>query len=369
MIEEKLEEPATKANPIPSPPIPVATNRQKFDEKKISIKVEKLKDHRIVGVIGDDDTYIALKNSTTYLIVTDYGEAKLVDNGKEYPSVDLPNDDESIKDIIYVDHLDCFFLLHANRLYRKDLDAKPPYLWMDIKIGYREGASLIYSQYNKRLFTIKDLDNLAVIHLERKRIDLELIKVFALSHNDFRVFGEKENKVVSILKNGVIVLYVINYDLRKVIACHRCSTDKILRRGEAGISIAVGDRSQYIFVEMRGYRSAFIYSRLLVYKVDGHILKKKAVLDLFDQGIYCSYPLECLGYVGTHILWVGLSHFHGGIAQIFDYDTESGQLRELEEKRVSHNEYCPFNIHRLGKGNELFYTGQCGRVMKLTFNY
>ena len=75
------------------------------------------------------------------------------------------------------------------------------------------------------------------------------------------------------------------------------------------------------------------------------------------------YALESLGYVDKHILWVGLSRKRNGPAHIYDYDMETHDLRELEEKRKDHGENYPCKLHPLG--DSFCYTGDHGKLMSL----
>ena len=73
--------------------------------------------------------------------------------------------------------------------------------------------------------------------------------------------------------------------------------------------------------------------------------------------------LESLGNVGRFIIWVGLSGLENGVAQLYVYDTETGEFKELEGKRVSHRELYPAKIHLLG--TRFYFTGWNGKVMRL----
>ena len=60
------------------------------------------------------------------------------------------------------------------------------------------------------------------------------------------------------------------------------------------------------------------------------------------------------------MLWLGLSS-HDAVAYLFDYDTETEVLKELEDKRCSHHEIFPYQMIKFEEN--FYYTGKRGRVM------
>ena len=62
---------------------------------------------------------------------------------------------------------------------------------------------------------------------------------------------------------------------------------------------------------------------------------------------------------------MGLSRNIDGIVQVYEYNTEADDFRELRNQRVSHFEKYPTKLMRVG--DEFFYTGTKGRVMRVVF--
>ena len=84
-------------------------------------------------LIGGFCTFFAFKNNTSFAIGTSGKGMKTVENNKLIHSGRLPGTSTGpLLDIIYVEHLDWYLLNYNSNVYRKDIDDKPPYLYMDI---------------------------------------------------------------------------------------------------------------------------------------------------------------------------------------------------------------------------------------------
>ena len=83
-------------------------------------------------------------------------------------------------------------------------------------------------------------------------------------------------------------------------------------------------------------------------------------------GMKNTCALESWRCSGDHILLVGLSSSFGFV-HLYDYNTGTGEFKELVEKRVYHDEKNPRKIQRVG--DESYYTGRMGTVMKLSLSF
>ena len=94
-----------------------------------------------------------------------------------------------------------------------------------------------------------------------------------------------------------------------------------------------------------------------------HLLQDRiAEVNQFSPMLRCKRALDFFGSFGKHILWIGLSFF--GIAHVYEYNTETEELRELVDKRVDHHETTPWKLHRLD--DQFYYTGSGGKLMGLS---
>ena len=332
-----------------------------FSEKNLKVKIDKIETYTNESLIGSRLTSLAMKNAGSYLIGTSSLGIILIENGEKIYSETLPKDSRVLLDILYIEHLDRYLIDCDNQLLYKDIDEKPPYKFMDTERIYRIAASFFYSKINRRLIYTKDWKKVSMIDFRTKHIELEIPESSRTYIWDFKVFREKEDKVVAINKNGDVFLYTICYQLKKVL--HFSHSKVRLQVGvETGSSMAVCNKNQYVLLALQN-SILRICSKIVLLKIRGKSVTTEAILNQTSQKIEYQNTLECFGYLGGHIIWVGLSD-GSGVAQVYDYDLEGGSLRELKGKREPHQEYRPVKMMRTG--NAFFYTGRNGRVMRLT---
>ena len=217
------------------------------------------------------------------------------------------------------------------------------------------------------LITNKDCKNISAINLESKQVEIEVEKIVGNYIIDFRLFGEQEEKAIAVTEDGHILLYNLDYNQKTGSVINSFKIELKEERKEEAQSIAVCDKNEYAIVEIGQSESPWVSSRMVIIKIEGDSLIKKAMIDQHSQKIGYKLALESLGYIGRHILWVGLSKLENGVAQLYVYDIERGEFKELQDKRVIHKERSPAKIHRMG--SELYYTGSYGKIMRLRLKY
>ena len=310
-------------------------------------------------------THLAVKDKKSYMVGNDGGKFKIVEDSDQTWYFDPPTHHGLMYDMIYIDHLDCYFFYFYNNIYRKDINDSPPYIFMKIELSRRPGSIFSYSKINKKLIVAKNAIKVAVINLERKQTEI-LAKG---RENDeilqFRLFGVDENKVICVTKKGYVYLTCFNYDLKKVCAFNTLKLNFIKKRKEIGFSISVSDNNDYALVEISGCHTDFpLCSRMAVVKIKDRLLEVVALLDVYDQKLGLKYALQPCGFFGREMIWVGLNGLD--LVQFYAFDSQRRELRELEEKRMNHQEKKPFKMYRIG--NEFYYCGRNGKVMRFTIS-
>ena len=335
---------------------------------KIQINLEKVKCKYQPSDFAERSVFLAMKSPTSYAIGEHINDLMVVENLTEIKHDGISEGSGSIKGILYIDHLGCYLVHHTGRIDRKDIDINPPYPYMSLRSPYRSGGRLRYSKRNKKLIVLDKENGLSVIDLGRKRVEMKVETRFLSSIHDFRIFGPKENKIVSISQESEICFYVISYGLKKTLSTVR-------QRFELGddlshhvpISLAASDQGKYIAVSMTDLHT-FKSSRLILFEVvKGRSLVKIATLNEESQRMSSKYAFEFWRRIGSHLLWVGLT-IEDGYLQLFDYDIESGRLGEVVKKKARHlhRERDPFYIQRLG--GKLYYTGKLGSIWAISLN-
>ena len=342
----------------------ILRRRFKFHKLLVDIKMIKRENsRRKKQLIGGVCTHIALKSPESYIIATLGKGLKVIENLNQVYSNMLPLSDAWLSDMVYINCLDCYLIDYNSQLYRKDIDDSPPYLFMNVVCGHRPGASFRYSQKNEKLIINKDKKKISVISPETIEVDFEVVKDVGNSIQDFRVFGEEENRVISVTGDGHVLVYRLDYTLKTGWVSSTSEVALLESRREEPASIVVGDKNRYVCLEIGQKEMNSLCSRMIIFKLEEECLAQIVVFDQFNLKIPVKDALECVGYSGKHILWVGLSWNTKGLVQLYDYNTQSGVLTELEEKRVAHKEKNPLKLQRFG--NTFYYTGEFGKVMRM----
>ena len=337
------------------------------DQKEIEemyLTVEKVKDYQEEGLIGENWTYLALKNHSSYMIGTKRKGLKLIENGKLLFCEKLP---DRLIDLIYIEHLDCYFMDYNNKLYKKDINGRPAYLFLDLRCGNNEGWSFIFSRLNKKLIVNKDMKNISVINLESKEIEIEAKKEVGNQIRIFRLFGEAEDRIISATTDGYIILYKLNFNQKTWSVTSESKVELMKERNECPDSLAVCSKREYVFLEIGRSEYPFYCSRMAIFKLREDTLIKKACIDQYKREMGAKYAFECLGYFGTQIIWIGLELFHNGVAQVYGYETGTGVFKELQNKRVKHKEDHVVKIHKIG--NVFYYGGGLGTIKQLRITF
>ena len=339
---------------------------QKSALKKIeemSLKIAEVRNHKD-GFIGKDWTLLAMKDHNSYMIGTKRKGVKLIEGNNQLYSGRLPVENGLLVDIIYVQHLNCYLVHHDYKIYRKDVNDQPPYLYMKIKIALRIGSSFRYSKIHERVIIAKNLRYISALNVEKKQVEIRVKKKFGDKIQEFRIFGKGQNTVISVTNDGHILAHKLNFKKKSEQILSHLELKLLKHRGEIGTSLAVCDKDQFIFVEISQEKSPYLASRIMILELGDQNLILKATMDRFRFSLGEDLALEFFGYVGGHALAIALSRKVNGMAKIFDYNTGTGEFRELEEKRLKHEEKEPTKLIRLG--DQFYYSGEEGKVMKLS---
>ena len=339
----------------------IEIKKKPFKLRDLHVTVKEICNYNEQGIIGGNRTHLALKNLNSYLVGTQLNGIKVIEKGSQVYSSELPEDDSHLFDTIYYPPEDCYFLASSFRLLRKDIDDQPPYVFMKVRCGIKDGACLIYSSLHQKLIINKDFENIAVINPKKTKIEIEVEKSVGNFILDFRVFGEEDESVVSVTNDGYIILHSLDY--YNAVGSEVSNLEFLEEAEEMPNSIAVCKKNEYVCVEI-GKNASCLSSRMVILKLTDNAFTMTASVDLVSQKIRQKWAVECFDYADRRILWVGLSSDENGPIQFFIYDTKTGVFKELEDRRESHHETEPLKLHRLG--DKFYYTGNKGKLMSLS---
>ena len=354
----------------------LATRPNGLDQKEVnqglenlSVVVEEVKSYEGDDMIGGNWTFIAVKNLTSYMIGTLMKGIKVIENEAEIYSRMLPVEENwLLKDIAYIEHLDCYVYLYRRQLYRKDIDDKLPYVIMKNINGIRMSNIFQYSKLNRRLFLNNDNKSIFVINLERNQIEMEIGKIRLTSNhymNPFRLFGRHENQFIAVTISCSVLLFTINFKQKKICSSRGFQINMIEKQREHGQSVAVSEDNRHALVQV-AKEDLLGLSRMLVFNIKAGWLTLKAVIDQDSEEVPYMFAFDGCGSIGSHTLWVRMS-YQDKVISVFDFCEKTQELKELEEKRATFDQTRVVELRRVG--DQIWYVGNQGRIMRLSINF
>ena len=346
--------------------------KNEFNDQDLSIKIKKTKD--FLGEFnGYDHTFLAMKSTKTYMIATTYRGTTLIKDYKKIYSGYLPKGAYFSGNMFYSKHLDCIFLVSGPQLLRKDLDDKPPYFYMKLpgKLQRYCKAFRYSNIHSKLVYRVKESHSIAIIDLILRKQTFWLKHNLGSSIKDIKLFGKKENKLLAVTKKGDLVLFVLEFLKKKVLAFKSQRIEffnqkKYSSYFEKPRTVSVCDQNKYALVQLEFSGTRAELSRLLIFLIDRTTLSLRTVLDQRGMDISNMHALECFGSFFEHLIWVGLAFNKPYTVALYDYDLEKNELREIEKGSVSHQELYPFEMYRFG--DSFYYSGLNGTVTRLTLS-
>ena len=333
-----------------------------FDEQRIKVSVKVDWPYWRGGYYS----VIAMKSPESFLLVAGNKYLILKENGKEVCSLQLKVDLSDVKEIAYINHLDCYLMLQERtpKLYRKDINDQDYYLFMEIRGG--RPAYLGYSRLNKKLIMIDyHSGNTSVVNLERKQIEIKVHPQHpAEEYYRFAVFGELEDRLMALNNHGMVFQCVFNYPMKRIRSVNQLQLKRKRNIGEKFYRMALCDKGQLGFLSTSTNNGR--PSRVIVLKIYPQKFEQLASIDQNGGNPKCISLLEPCGYFGGHALFFGLCPAGICSIQLYDFDPQTNQLRELEENRRNHRVFDPSKLCRFQ--NKFYYVG-CEKLMKLTIKF
>ena len=337
-----------------------ANQERDFDAENLQITLEVVKDHMEQGIIGGWSTFMAFKNLTSYAISSYNSGLKVIEDDLEIRSEKLPGKRE-LDGIIYVENLNCYLLYLNNCIYRKDIDDNPAYVFMEgVFSDPISSDSFKYSTLNQRLILPKNGSDIAVVNLERKQIEIQIVRDQLSKIQDLKVFDGSENRICFLAEDGVIEFFSLNFELKKVCSTSRYQVRFLEDRIEVGKSIALCGQAKHLIAGLNNkYDSR---SRILVFKINDRSLTQLKILAEWEMRLCSTLGLDFLKQIGTHILWISTFRDSRNF-YIYDLNTETGEVKDLDSHRVKHEDYNPRITH--DSQGCLCYVGFAGIIRRL----
>ena len=235
---------------------------------------------------GGRMTLLAMKSPTSYMIVTNQSSLTVIEDcrliySKKLSDGGLFDTISSLEDLIYIPHQDFYLIIYNEKIYRKDINEKPHYIYISLQKSHLPGQTLRYSDIQKRLLIAKDDLSISAINLKTKKIEFEVAKNLGNGIEDFKVLGKMDDRVVALTGDGYLLLYKLIYAEKTGLIDHYYRIRLIKERDEQGVSLAISNDNQYVCVELGQDDSPWVCSRMMIFKLDGNTLVLNAALDQY----------------------------------------------------------------------------------------
>ena len=346
---------AEEGNQGSSPP-------QQEQKKSYKVVVEQIDQYRTQQsifchlAVKNKDSYLLLKLMAPPYMIENQGTVFILSSGK-FPLY---------RDSVYYRPLNCYFWNNNRKFYRKDIDTNHAYIFMDLVLFSKMPATTFRcSELNQRMFVAVDDGDILVINPRKRRVDLKVKTLEpAKQFCEFFVFGEKENKILTITEPGYIQLVNLNIQLKKVtskglskIEFPRTDLPEVVSRA------AVDPKGEFLLIQVKP-RNSFFVTSMMMYRIKGNSLALASTLDVLALGIVKIGALGCHGYENGKLVFVGLSQADRGDIDIFEYDDRAKKITHLPLPRIySHQERSPLVMQRLDQ--YFYYSGLNGKVMRM----
>ena len=317
---------------------------------------------------------LALKDPTSYLLIIYGVKLELVEKGQKMYSTKFSLMINSPFDAVYAEHLNAYLIIYKDMVIRKDIDSRVPWIWMRIGSNFGHDGILLYSKIQKRLILLTDDKNLIVLNLDKRKRELEVRRTKGDNIMQMRVFGKEEKKLIYLSYNGSVVWYSFNFGMRKVCSVNsaRIKLNKV--RKEFGASLAVSDLSDYLLVEVGGFQTfrgsldRFICSRMILFSIKNSKLVTQSIFDRYSEKIGCCWgALDCAGYFGKQLAWVGLD-LKNGIIEVYGIDQKTKRFKEVKRrKELVNEEKMNGSLHRFGR--QFFFISLSASILRLELEF
>ena len=149
--------------------------KQRQDPKlqDLHVSVENAKDLKEEGEIWWKSTNITFKNETSFMVANFHYGIGVIENSRQL-YCKLPEECRDIGDIAYIPSLNSYLIAGRNNIYRKDIDSKPPYIYLGVFYKHYQSplqnTRLEYSDTHNRIIFISNRDQLSLMNPKTKKI-------------------------------------------------------------------------------------------------------------------------------------------------------------------------------------------------------
>ena len=334
------------------------------------VSIEKHSEHRETKLIGGAITFLALKNESSFLLVSDCNGIKLVENNKIlFKEVFHILKYAEIKDIIYYEPDNCYLLCVNDHLYIKEINQKKPYIFLKFGIYSSSYRLLHLDEPSGRLIATRRWNWVSVINPLTKKIEIDFKLSQICMHQkivieDMALLDRPQNgtQIMVLSKKGVI--FMMSFKANR--QCRNHVIHLISERKEQGRYLAASPDGQYLCVLLISALRVKT-SRILLFQHQASGLVKKVQFDAWNSDFKYLVTLDPAAYHSGRLILLGLtkrekSHF-------FSFDQTKNTLVEMEDLRKDQLDCYPQRVVKQPNGTSLYYAGNRGLIVRVCLTF
>ena len=360
---------AQPQNPAPnSPPSPMTFASFSKDYENypslgtLKIKLEEIRGHFVgnlakMGKISE----IAFKSVDSYFTINQNSKSELIDKGSLIYSNERSKWLKNKSGVVYYRPMNCYFFNYFGNLYRKDIDSKPPHLFLSkFRSPVRNWTYMIKaSVVNSLLLVLQENDRLVVVDPRLKKTNAFLVKSGLEKIVDFELFGEKEDKVVILHSKCQVSICSLTPHEQILDTFDPCFNYKAAHQP---YSIQLCQRNRFFAITPRRNAKFVFKCGFAIFEVTDDS-KLKLRVKMMTEDIASSF-VRIVGYSQNFLVFLSFSKtFEDNWAWLFGFDLNSGRIVSMKDRAVQHGGELVKWIQRVGYG--FYFSTPEGKMIKL----
>ena len=327
-----------------------------------------------ITAFKDEASYLIIRPQTGWMLLIEKGEVILSEISSLIGPTFL-----TFPDIIYSSRSNCYFLVEkwSRKIYRKDIDKKPFYLYLSIDEKYSKLKKLIFSKKNQRLMISTDKNKILFINLNRKKIESTLTHEGYI--RDLCLLPEEETHLLILDTEFRLFTYRVfpSNGSQTILSQHSKIEDfyfwDLVGRWTLSVKLVPAhykDRALVLILTLKRHQftnATYLYVKTVEIQ-NGQILNvvtPGAWIDAWEVG-----GLQCCGFVDDHLIyhtWNTDAEFARASSPLFvnvlGYDLGNNRIKNLEDMVVHCAQIYPSELEKVGEN--YFFMGNTDKVFEL----
>ena len=357
---------------------------------------------------GDNKTYLAFKDSESYICVQKNIGLVIIEQGKEYyfsqpdkckknfkkfqKSTINSSSNEPLTlpigfywDVVYASNY-YFISEDSSGIMRKSVDDRDPELWYHIEKesndGYA-GRQIRVALHGRALVINKNYNNVLALEIKESGElgkEVPILTNFEVRIKDHGILGLREDKVAILSLDGRILIYRFSVDDQESVKIleHELS-NMLTSRGEFTTTLSICPRSRFLCVSSRDNES-WKFSRIVILELirnqslsglegvrNPWELVEKTSIDLFEEQLNYIHAAHFDRYFGNFLVLGALTLTEPISTLItFYYDVHENEIKEI--RRLRKNVLAKSPVKMVHVNGRLYSSDENAKILQIKYS-